>query len=122
MNHTKTFTVATATLLLLTIQSVHAETAQETITADTTAEVQPSETTSYEAKLTNSVIPTAEKEVSEERFEVELVVVRYVPEHSLIVSGTRWLVERVDNLLEEVGDNLVDGALFQAQVHHLALY
>ena len=60
-----------------------------------------------------------EKEVSEERFEVELVVVRYVPEHSLIVSGTRWLVERVDNLLEEVGDNLVDGALFQAQVHHL---
>ena len=66
MKHTKKFTVATATLLLLTIQSVHAETAQETITADTTAEVQPSETTSYEARLTNSVIPTAEKEVSEE--------------------------------------------------------
>ena len=66
MKHTKKFTVATATLLLLTIQSIHAETAQETITADTTAEVQPSETTSYEARLTNSVIPTAEKEVSEE--------------------------------------------------------
>ena len=58
MKHTKKFTVATATLLLLTIQSVHAETAQETITADTTAEVQPSETTSNEARLTNSVILT----------------------------------------------------------------
>ena len=66
MKHTKKFTVVTATLLLLTIQSIHAETAQETITADTTAEVQPSETTSYEARLTNSVIPTAEKEVSKE--------------------------------------------------------
>ena len=49
MKHTKTFTVATATLLLLTIQSVHAETAQETTTSGTTAEVQLSETTSYEA-------------------------------------------------------------------------
>ena len=66
MKHTKKFTVATATLLLLTIQSVLAETAQETITTDTTAEVQLSETTSYEARLTNSVIPTAEQEVSKE--------------------------------------------------------
>ena len=66
MKHTKKFTVATATLLLLTIQSVHAETAQETITADTTAEVQPSETTSNEARLTNSVILTTEQEVSKE--------------------------------------------------------
>ena len=60
-----------------------------------------------------------EIEVSEERFKIEFVVVRYVPEHSLIVSCACWLVERVDNLLEEVGYNLVDGALFQAQVHHL---
>ena len=66
MKHTKKFTVATAILLLLTIQSVHAETAQETITADTTASVQPSETTSNEARLTNSVILTTEQEVSKE--------------------------------------------------------
>ncbi|MDO4873374.1 MAG: GH25 family lysozyme [Carnobacterium sp.] len=66
MKHTKKFTVATATLLLLTIQSVLAETAQETITTDTTAEVQLSENSSNEARLTNSVIPIAEQEVSKE--------------------------------------------------------
>ena len=66
MKHTKKFTVATATLLLLTMQSVHAETAQETTSSATTAEVQLSENSSNEARLINSVIPTAEKEVSKE--------------------------------------------------------
>ena len=66
MKHTKKFTVSTATLLLLTIQSVLAETAQETTTGDTTAEVQLSENSSNEARLTNSVIPIAEQEVSKE--------------------------------------------------------
>ena len=66
MKHTKAFTVATATLLLLTMQSVHAETNQETTPSGTTAEVQLSENSSNEARLTNSVIPTAEQEVSKE--------------------------------------------------------
>ena len=66
MKYTKKFTVATATLLLLTMQSVHAEIVQETTTTGTTAEVQLSENSSNEAKLTNSVIPTSEQEVSKE--------------------------------------------------------
>lgn len=66
MKHTNKITVASAILLLLTTQAVHAETAPETTPADTTAEVQPSETTSYEARLTNSVILTTEQEVSKE--------------------------------------------------------
>ena len=66
MKYTKKFTVATATLLLLTMQSVHAETVQETTTSGTTTEVQLSENSSNETRLTNSVIPTPEQEVSKE--------------------------------------------------------
>ena len=66
MKHTNKITVASAILLLLTTQAVHAETAPETTPADTTASVQPSETTSNEASLTNSVILTTEQEVSKE--------------------------------------------------------
>ena len=66
MKHTNKITVASVILLLLTTQAVHAETAPETTPAYTTASVQPSETTSNEARLTNSVILTTEQEVSKE--------------------------------------------------------
>ena len=45
-----------------------------------------------------------------------MVVVGNIPEHGLVVAGTRRLVQRIDYLLEIVGDNLVDGALLQAEV------
>ena len=57
-----------------------------------------------------------EVEVAEDGLEVVLVVVGDVPEHGLVVTGTCRLVQRVDNLLEVVGDHLVDGALLQTHV------
>ena len=61
MKHIKTFTVATATLLLLTMQSVHAETAQETTTGDTTAEVQLSKTSSNDTPSQSGCEPSGKK-------------------------------------------------------------
>ena len=57
-----------------------------------------------------------EIEFTEDALEVILVIVGHIPEHSLIVAGTSGLIQRVHNLLEVVGDNLVDGALLQRQV------
>ena len=66
MKHISKFTIATATLLLLTTHAIHAETDLETITGDTTAEVQPSENTSNKAGLTNSVISQTKLEIPQE--------------------------------------------------------
>ena len=60
-----------------------------------------------------------EVEVSEDRIEVVFIVITDIPEHSLIVAGTGRLVERVDDLLEAVGDDLVDRALLQAEIHDI---
>ncbi len=59
-----------------------------------------------------------EAELAEEALEIGLVVVSHVPKHRLVVAGTRGLVERVDNLLEAVGDDLVHGLLTQREVDH----
>ncbi len=63
--------------------------------------------------------PVGEAELAEKAVEIRLVVVRNVPKHSLIVACAGGLVERVDNLLEAVGDDLVEGAAFEAEVNHL---
>ncbi len=60
-----------------------------------------------------------EVEVAEEGLEVVLVVVGDVPEHGLEVACSRRLVDGVDDLLEAVGDDLVDGALAQGEVNDL---
>ena len=65
MKHMKKFTVASATLLLLTTQAVHAETAQETTTAQPTTAVQT--TQSPEATTETTQAPRYQtREVSEE--------------------------------------------------------
>ena len=66
MKHTSKFTIATATLLLLSTHAIHAETAQETITDVTTTEGQPAENTSNEAGLTNFVISQTKLEIPQE--------------------------------------------------------
>ena len=59
-----------------------------------------------------------EEEFTKETFEIELVVVSDVPEHGLIVACASRLVERIDDLLEIVGDDLVDGALLKRKIDH----
>ena len=64
MKHMKKFTVASATLLLFTTQAVHAETAQETTTTETTA-VQTTQTPESTTETTQA--PRYQtREVSEE--------------------------------------------------------
>ena len=58
-----------------------------------------------------------EDELSEEALEVGTVVVGDVPEHRLVVARAGRLVDGVDNLLEAVADNLVDGALLCRDVN-----
>ena len=61
----KKLTIASATLLLLTTQAIHAEIASEsTTTQETTAEIQTSENTTFSQDLTNSETPTAQQETS----------------------------------------------------------
>ena len=57
-----------------------------------------------------------EVEVSKQRLKIVAVVVGDVPEHGLVVAGTGRLVERIYDLLEAVGDDLVDGARFERMV------
>jgi len=65
MKHMKKFTVASATLLLLTTQTVHAETAQETTTAEPTTAVQT--TQAPEATTESTQAPRYQtREVAEE--------------------------------------------------------
>ena len=52
-----------------------------------------------------------EEELTEEALEVGLVIVGDVPEHGLVVTGSRGLVDGIDNLLKAIGDHLVYGAL-----------
>ena len=59
-----------------------------------------------------------EAEVIEQALEIITVVITDVPEHGLEVTGARRLVDGVDDLLEAVGDDLVEGALFLGEVHH----
>ena len=61
--------------------------------------------------------PSGEAEFSEERFEIEAVVVGDVPEHRLEVAGAGGLVDGIDDLFEAIGDHLVDGALFERSIH-----
>ena len=65
------------------------------------------------------LLAVGEVELAENRLEVILVIVSHVPEDGLVVAGAGGLVERVDDLLEAVGDDLVDGALLERQVDHL---
>ena len=60
-----------------------------------------------------------EDELPEERFEIIAVVVGDVPEDGLEVAGSGGLVDRVDDLLEAVGDDLVYCAAFLRQVDYL---
>ena len=53
-----------------------------------------------------------EVEFAEKAFEVWFVVIGYVPEYRLVVSGSRRLVDGVYYLLEAVCDDFVDGTLF----------
>ena len=57
-----------------------------------------------------------EAEFAEEALEVRLVIVGDVPEHRLEVAGAGGLVQRVDDLLEAVGDHLVHRLLLEAEV------
>ena len=59
-----------------------------------------------------------ETELAEKALEVGFVVIGDVPEHRLVVAGAGGLVERVDNLFEAVGDDLVHRLLAQAEVDH----
>ena len=60
-----------------------------------------------------------ETELAEKAVEVGFVVVGNVPEDGLIVASSRRLVEGVNNLLEAVGNDLVESAFLQAQINHL---
>ena len=57
-----------------------------------------------------------EVELAENRLEIVAIVVGHIPEHSLVVAGTCGLVQGVDNLLEVIGDNLVDATFLQGKV------
>ena len=57
-----------------------------------------------------------EDELTEQALEVVTVVVRDVPEHSLEVTRTSGLVNRIYDLLEAVGNHLVDGAMFERHI------
>ena len=59
-----------------------------------------------------------EAKLAEERLEVVAVVVGDVPEDGLEVARPGGLVNRVDNLLEAVGDDLVERALLLREVDH----
>ena len=58
-----------------------------------------------------------EAEFSEERFEIEAVVVGNVPEDRLEIACAGGLVDGIDDLLEAVSDHLVDGAVAEGAVH-----
>lgn len=51
-----------------------------------------------------------EAELPEKALEIVTVVVGHIPEHGLEVPGSRRLVDRIDDLLETVGNHLIDGA------------
>ena len=59
-----------------------------------------------------------EDEFPEKRLEIVAVVVGDVPEHGLEIPRPGGLVDRVDDLLEAVGDHLVDRAPFLREVDH----
>ena len=60
-----------------------------------------------------------EKEVAEQTFEIVTVVVRNVPEDSLIVARPGRLIDGIDNLFEAIGNDFIDRTLLQRKVHHL---
>ena len=57
-----------------------------------------------------------EVELAEDALKIVAIVVGHIPEHGLIVAGTCGLVQRIDNLLEVVGDDLVDATFLQGEV------
>ena len=57
-----------------------------------------------------------EAEVAEDAFKIVGVVVGYVPKDGLEVSCAGGLVDGIDDLLEAVGDDFVDGAAVQGEV------
>ena len=57
-----------------------------------------------------------EVELAEDALKIVAIVVGHIPEDSLVVAGTCGLVQGVDNLLEVVGDNLVDATFLQGEV------
>ena len=60
--------------------------------------------------------PIGEVEVAEDTLKIVTVIVSHIPEHCLIVACTSRLIQRVDDLLEIVSDNLIDGTLLQREV------
>ena len=60
-----------------------------------------------------------EVEFAEHALEVVAVVIGYVPEYCLEVTRSRRLVDGIDNLLEAVGDDLVNRPLFEREIHHV---
>ena len=60
-----------------------------------------------------------EEEVAKQTVEVVFVVVGDVPEHALEVACSRGLVDGIDNLLEAIGDDFIQGALLERQINHL---
>ena len=65
------------------------------------------------------LLAVGEVELAEDRLEVVAVIVGHIPEDGLIVAGAGGLVEGVDDLLEAVGDDLVDGAVLEREVDDL---
>ena len=63
--------------------------------------------------------PVGKDEIAEKAVEVVVVVIRDVPEHGLEVTRAGRLVDGIDDLLETVGDHLVQRAAAQRKVHDL---
>ena len=59
-----------------------------------------------------------EAEIIKEGFEIITVVVTDIPEYRLEITRTGWLVQAINDLLEAIGDHLVDCTAFLTQIHH----
>ena len=60
-----------------------------------------------------------EAEVLKEALEIEAVIVADVPENGLEVTCTGRLVKAINDLLEAVGDDLVNGTTTFTEIHYL---
>ena len=70
-------------------------------------------------RLPVGLAAVGEEEISEQALEIVAVVVSHVPEHGLEIPRSGRLVDRIDDLFETIGDDLVDRAPFLREIDHL---
>ena len=60
-----------------------------------------------------------EAEVLEEGLEIISVIITDIPEDRLIVTRAGRLIERINDLLEEIADDIINRTMFETEIHYL---